>query len=83
METPKLVFTVLVIKDTKSENYTAILKELEGVVSQGTTPEEAVKKLPFVLAGLMEANRETVEMPPYNAELMSEKELVYENCAMA
>lgn len=75
----ELVFTAIVIKDKDSERYTAILKEIDGVIAQGNTADEAVEKLPAVLAGLIEARREDipVEMPTFNPALMSERELVF------
>jgi len=75
----ELVFTAIVIKDKDSEKYTAILKEIDGVIAQGNSADEAVEKLPAVLAGLIEARREDtyVEMPKYNPQLMTERELVF------
>jgi len=75
----ELVFTAIVIKDKDSEKYTAILKEIDGVIAQGNSADEAVEKLPAVFAGLIEARREDtyVEMPKYNPQLMTERELVF------
>ena len=79
----QIKWPVLIVENTKTGHFTAILKGVEGVVAQGNTEKEVMKELVISLEAMLqylsEQNAQD-EKEPGMLKTMEQKELLVELC---